>query len=127
VQPLSIDRLTVVFDPIPILATNEPKTRIPTIPGIGIDGSHEIINRMVKEWQEAYEQGRLANQDQINEWKTEILVTYEDFAGKRFEMTCDLVVFPMERELRDRNAFQQPRNKYKTVEVKNIKFKAVGK
>lgn len=125
VQPVNINRFTVVFDSIPFLPVNQSITIVPTIPGIGINGSHELINRMVKEWEEAWEQGRLASQDQVDEWKTEILVTYEDFAKKRFEMTCVLSVFPLEREFRDRNAFQQPRNKYKTVEVSNIKFRVV--
>jgi hypothetical protein len=115
-----------VFDPIPILPINESKSTVPTIPGIGIMEGHDILNLMEKEWEEAYSSGILAHQDHIEEWKTDLTVTYGDFTGKPFEMTCDLVVFPMQRDLRNRNALQLPRNKYQTVEVRNIKFKSVG-
>jgi hypothetical protein len=80
---------------------------------------------MEKEWGEAWEQRRLASQPRVDEWKTGITVTYEDFAEKRFEMTCDLVVFPLNRELRNRQALTRLGEHYKTVEVRNIKFRPI--
>jgi hypothetical protein len=125
VQPLTINHLSVIFDPISDIAVNKTKTTIPTIPGIGIAGGHDILNLMEKEWGEAWEQRRLASQPRVDEWKTGITVTYEDFAEKRFEMTCDLVVFPLNRELRNRQALTRLGEHYKTVEVRNIKFRPI--
>jgi hypothetical protein len=125
VQPLTINRLSVVFDLVPVLAVNETKTIIPTIPGTGIMGGHDILNQMEKEWEGAWEQRKLAIQKETDEWETKILITYEDFTDGRFEATADLVVFPTYRILRNRHALEFPQREYKTVEVRNIKFRRI--
>lgn len=125
VHPMAINHLSVIFDPIPVLAVNETKTTIPTIPGRGIMQQHDILNLMVKEWEEAWEQRRLATQEEIDEWKTQIIITYQDFAERRFEATADLFVFPLKRTLRDKHVLESPPPEYKTAEVRNIKFRQI--
>jgi hypothetical protein len=124
VQPLTINHLSVVFDPISILAVKQTKTTIPTIPGIGIAGGHDILNQMEKEWDRALLRSGGPEQE-TGEWTTQITATYEDFARKKFEATMELVVFPMQRLQRNKDALQNPRREYKTVEVRNIKFRAI--
>ncbi|HEY2497170.1 MAG TPA: hypothetical protein VGK24_08875, partial [Candidatus Angelobacter sp.] len=125
VQPLSINHFSVVFDVIPLLAMGETKTVIPIIPGIGINGGHDILNQMEKEWNGAPPQRKLAREGQTDEWPTQVTITYEDFTGRRFEANLDLVVFPINRLLRNKHALESPQRNYKTVEVRNIKFKEV--
>jgi hypothetical protein len=124
VQPLTINHLSVVFDPISDLAVNKTKTTIPTIPGIGVEGGHDILNQMEKDWERALLRPG-GKEDENGEWVEQITATYEDFAGKKFEATMDLVVFPMQRLHRNRNALQNPRREYKTVEVRNTKFRQI--
>ncbi|MFL6313757.1 MAG: hypothetical protein ACJ71W_16795 [Terriglobales bacterium] len=126
VQPFVINHLSVGFESIPLLAVGETKTVVPLIPGIGISGGHDILNQMEKEWESAWEQRKLAQQERIEEWKTEITVTYEDFNARRFEATLELVIFPVLRTLRNKHALELPQRNYKTVEVRKIKFKEVG-
>jgi hypothetical protein len=126
VQPLTINHLSVVFDPIPLLAVDETKTTIPTIPGIGINGGHDILNQMEKEWEGTPPQHKFAQEGKTEERSTEVTVTYEDFNGRRFEANLDLVVFPINRTLRNKHALELPQRNYKTVEVRKIKFKEVG-
>jgi len=124
VQPLTINHLSVIFDPISDLAVNKTKTTIPTIPGMGISGGHDILSQMEKDWERALLRPG-GKEDENGEWAEPITVTYEDFSGRKFEATMELVVFPMQRLHRNRNSLQNPRRQYKTVEVRNTKFKAI--
>lgn len=124
VQPLSVNHFTVTFDPIPTIAVNEEKRTVPTIPGRGIMQQHDILSLMVKEWDEvskARQSGATPD-----EWATKVTITYADFKENRFEATADLVVFPIQRLTRNRNATEWPKREYKTVEVRNIKFRWVN-
>ncbi|HKW76572.1 MAG TPA: hypothetical protein VJN64_13670, partial [Terriglobales bacterium] len=123
VQPFVADHLTVVFDLIPTIPKGEERSTIPNIPGRGIMQQHDVLSLMVREWDAAFANAELADKDRIEEWSKEIVITYEDYAGKRFEATMELVVFPIERTMRDRNAFGNPHQQYKTVEVRKIKFR----
>jgi hypothetical protein len=124
VQPLTVNHLSVIFDPISNLAVNKTKTTIPTIPGIGIAGGHDILSEMEKDWARVLLRPG-GKEDENGEWAEPITVTYEDFSGRQFEATMELVVFPMQRLHRNKNALQNPRREYKTVEVRNIKFRAI--
>lgn len=125
VQPLSINHLTVVFDPIQIIPVNEARTVTPNIPGRGIMQNHDILNLMVNEWDKAFSEGGLLSKSETDEWVAPITVTYTDFNEKPFEATMDLVVFPIRRTLAKKHASEWPKRERKTVEVRNIKFRPV--
>lgn len=124
VQPLSIANTTVVFALIPIIHINESRTTMPTIPG-GIGPLHDILRLMEREWDHAFRISGMAGKERVEEWETKLTITYEDFERKRFEATADLICFPIDRNLRDKHAIEQQTRQYKTVEVRNIKFRQV--
>lgn len=83
---------------------------------------HDILNLMVGEWDAISPR----QSDEIpDEWVTKLTVTYTDFRDNKYEAMLELVVFPIQRILRNRHATDWPKREYKTVEVRNIKFRHV--
>jgi hypothetical protein len=123
VQPISINHRTVTFDPIEVIAVGEGNSTLPTAVGLGVLQEHDILHLMVSEWDQAFRAVTLGGLD-VGEWPKRLTITYQDFTGKQFEATADLIVFPIANTLRDKHG--DSKHEHKTVEVRNIKFKAVG-
>jgi hypothetical protein len=124
ILPLTINHKTVTFEMISALPINSEKSTIAFIDNSGVMQQHDILSLMVHEWDAAFSGGGLASLE-VDEWPKELKITYEDFTGKKFEATLDLVVFPIQKTLADKHRSDWPNREYKVVEVRNIKFKPV--
>lgn len=123
VQSLSIDNRLITFDVISVIPVGQEKRTLPNVPG-GIGALHDILSPMEKEWERALLRDG-GPEEENGEWTADIRATYEDHLQRRFETTMILVVFPVERTRRNKNALQNPTREYKTVDVRNQQFRPI--
>jgi hypothetical protein len=123
VQSLSIDNRLITFDEISVIPVGQEKRTLPNVPG-GIGILHDILSPMEKEWERALLRDG-GPEEENGEWTVDIRATYEDHLKRPFETTMILVVFPVERTRRNKNALQNPTCKYKTCDVRNQEFRPI--
>jgi hypothetical protein len=118
-QPIKIHYRQVLFDPIAVIAVQEERSTLSTVEGQGTMLEHDFMNVMREEWNAA---GKL-----VEEYSVKLIISYEDFTGKKFEADAEVVYFPINATNHERYP-QVPewmKHEFKIIEVRRMNFREV--
>ena len=112
IEPLSVVSGTAQFNRVETLPSGERKTVQPKIERFSIFERHDVARLLRKEWDAA---GELTD-----EFSRPMRITYEDFAGTKFETAFTLLLHPIRDILKLRHKRNWPRNERETIEIIDV-------
>jgi hypothetical protein len=102
IRPFKLCRKEVVFPSVPVISAHDKGEALPTMEnGSGLMIKNDIFYWLMKDWND--------NGELVDEWCIPIIVGYTDALGqKEFEVTMNLVFYPMIAIRNKNNRFANP-------------------